>query len=69
MARSYDNAFQANLPKQADWHYDYQSDFSTEPLSFLVETILATQEYWETLPGLSPLFLREALDDLLEATP
>jgi hypothetical protein len=43
------------------------SNFSVAPLGFLVEILLATEEYWETLPGLTPLFLREALAELLEA--
>jgi hypothetical protein len=43
------------------------SDFSTAPLAFLTETLLATQEHWEFMPGLVPLFLREALEALMEA--
>jgi hypothetical protein len=43
------------------------SPISIAPLAYLTEVLLATEEHWETLPGLTPLFLREALKELLEA--
>jgi hypothetical protein len=42
------------------------SQFNDDRLGFLVETILATEEDWEQLPGLAPLLLREVLAELLE---
>jgi len=45
------------------------SDFSIAPLGFLTETLLATEEHWQALPGVVPIFLREALDALLKVQP
>jgi hypothetical protein len=56
-----------NEDSGAEWAKFSVSDFSIAPLSFLAETLLATDEYWETLPDPIPLFLREALAELLEA--
>jgi hypothetical protein len=53
----------------AEWVVIPDSDFSTAPLAYLAECLLATEEYWGILPGVAPLFLREALSELLEATP
>jgi hypothetical protein len=47
---------------------DNESDFARDPLAFLTETLLATEEHWTSLPGVTPLFLREALEGLLEVT-
>lgn len=41
------------------------SKISITPLAFLVDTLLATEEVWETLPDPLPLFLREGLEGLL----
>jgi hypothetical protein len=46
--------------------YVLESFFGTCPLGFLTETLLATEEYWEQLPGLAPLLLREGLAALME---
>jgi hypothetical protein len=40
--------------------------FNDDPLGYLAETLLATEEAWGQLPGLIPLFLREVLEKLLE---
>ena len=40
---------------------------ATQPIAYLTEVILATSGDWECLPGLAPLFLREAMEDLLVA--
>jgi hypothetical protein len=47
-----------------DW---VASPISIQPLDYLVEVMLATSADWEKLPGLAPLFLQEALSELLES--
>jgi hypothetical protein len=51
---------------QADSSSFCEKTFNDDPLGYLVETILATEEDWGQLPGLAPLFLREALGALEE---
>jgi hypothetical protein len=75
MAHSYDNRFHENMPKEKAWLPEQQaetefpnSNFSISPLGSLTETLLATEEHSVALPGLAPLFLREALAELLEAS-
>jgi hypothetical protein len=42
------------------------SQFNNDPLGYLAETLLATEEDWGQLPGLISLFLREVLGELLK---
>ena len=42
-----------------------ETPITTQPIAYLTEVILATSGDWECLPGLAPLFLREALEALL----
>jgi hypothetical protein len=58
-----------NNASEAEWVEFPSSNFSIAPLAFLFETLLAAEEHWEPFPSLVPLFLREALAELLEATP
>jgi hypothetical protein len=56
-------------PQENDGENWEASQISIHPLAYLAETLLATSGDWESLPGLTPLFLREALRELLEAAP
>jgi hypothetical protein len=75
----YNNRFHENLPKETAWLPEQQAEadkaesldsrFIISPIGFLTETLLATEEYWEALPGLTPPLLREALAELLAVAP
>jgi hypothetical protein len=40
--------------------------FADDPISYLIETLIASEPAWSQLPGLAPLLLREALAELEE---
>jgi hypothetical protein len=71
MVKSYELALDAIAltPPESEGGDWVASPIVSNPLGYLVEVILATSESWEELPGLTPLFLQEALRELLEAAP
>ncbi|HZA24380.1 MAG TPA: hypothetical protein VFA32_17570 [Dehalococcoidia bacterium] len=48
------------------WPSPHRSSFSSDPISFIIETLIASEPVWSGLPGLAPLFLSLSLDALEE---
>lgn len=40
--------------------------FADDPIGFITEALIASEDAWSELPGLAPLLLREALAELEE---